>query len=775
MQAGWLVVEAGGKTERIRLEGEQAIGRAADNQVVIAEPFVSRHHAKLIWNDGVPTLLDQGSSCGLTVLGARVPSVVLSPSIVVEIRGPEPGQLVRLRFEPEAPHSEDPRPPTPALADSHALTGPPTSMLVLPRTDTAITIGRAETSGIVLDHPSVSRLHATFELRGGTATLTDSSTNGTFVNGERIAGRRVLKVGDRIRIASFELIFDGARLVQFDQVGRARLDAVHLTRVVGDGVTILHDVSLSALPREMVAIVGTSGAGKSTLMDALNGFRPATTGTVLLNGRDYYREFAALRLLVGYVPQSDVVHRDLTTERALTYAARLRLTGDHSADEAAGRVAAVLDEVGLADRRAVPVNQLSGGQIKRVSIGVELLTRPSLFFLDEPTSGLDPGYEKHVMELLRALADQDKTIVLITHATQNIELCDHVAFMAPGGYLAYFGPPKAALEYFEVTDYPGIYARLQQGPDASGLAERFQRHEAYRRYVEGRLPAAAIDAGSGGGAQPLPAAAPVPAHRQFATLVERYTELIVRDRRNLLLLLLQAPIIGLLIAIVSKPQAFVSLPDANGARSVLVMLACSIIWLGTMNAAREIVKEQPIYRRERMVGLGLVPYLASKYVVLGALALAQAAVLLVPVLVRSQVPVGGVFLPAPLEMYATLALCAVAAVAMGLMLSTLFGNADRAAALVPYVLIPQILFVVSKLEGLGQWISWLTTSHWAVQALGASADLGRFSTALTGIDPDEFARNPNFLLARWLIIAIVGVGCAVASLILLKRHDGNLL
>jgi len=237
------------------------------------------------------------------------------------------------------------------------------------------------------------------------------------------------------------------------------------------------------------------------------GYTHPTTGTVAFEGHDIHAEYASLRSRIGMVPQDDVVHGQLTVEQALMFAAELRLPPDTTKEDRARVVAQVLEELEMTQHRKTRVDKLSGGQRKRVSIALELLANPSVFFLDEPTSGLDPGYEKRVMGLLRTLASQGRTILLVTHATQNIELCDHVAFMANGGHLAFFGPPRAALTYFECTDYPGIYLRLQEGEDASGLAARYQQHDACRQYVRARLPESAAaevlrstlgDHGSGG-------------------------------------------------------------------------------------------------------------------------------------------------------------------------------------------------------------------------------------------------------------------------------------
>lgn len=288
-------------------------------------------------------------------------------------------------------------------------------------------------------------------------TIADlGSTNGTFINGKQIADARVLRPGDTIRVGPCRLVFNfDETIVRHDEEGNLRLDAVNLKKIVGKGTTVLNDISLSILPKEFVVIAGVSGGGKSTLLDALNGFRPATSGTVLVNGSDLYQNFNAYRTELGYVPQKDIVHVELTVGQALSYAAQLRMPADTTLAERNTRVQEVLEDLGLSHRRDVPVKNLSGGQLKRVSIGVELLTKPSLFFLDEATSGLDPGTEADIMRLLRKLSDQGRTVLLITHATENVMLCDLVVFLAAGGRVAYFGPPAEAPEYFGVAKFNG--------------------------------------------------------------------------------------------------------------------------------------------------------------------------------------------------------------------------------------------------------------------------------------------------------------------------------
>jgi ABC transport system ATP-binding/permease protein len=303
--------------------------------------------------------------------------------------------------------------------------------------------------------------------------LTDiRSTNGTFVNGERISQRRIRET-DRVQIGPYELMVSAGRVLPVTLPGAIRVEAVGLTTRVGKGRVILNDVSLAIAPGELVAIVGATGAGKTTLANALSGFRPATDGRVLYNGHDLYRTFDAFRTSIGYVPQDDIIHRDLTVHRSLEYATELRLPRDTSGVERRQRIAAVLADIKMADHRDTYVDELSGGQRKRMSMGVELLTKPSLFFLDEPTSGLDPATETHLMRLMRELTVQGQTLVLITHATQNILLCDKVAFISRGGNLAFFGTPREALAFFRVEEFVDIYEQLEGEPAEGHYARQY--------------------------------------------------------------------------------------------------------------------------------------------------------------------------------------------------------------------------------------------------------------------------------------------------------------
>ena len=343
------------------------LGRAPNNDILINHPFVSANHARLEQTGASYRIVDAGSTNGLLLNGKRVADHLLNHDDVIRI-GDAFGNSVMLTYVDAA------APPVAARMRLHLA---PTTTL----------IGRDPNATMPLNTPTISWHHAQIDFDGATHTLTDlNSTNGTFVNGARIQ-RHTLSANDVVQIGPFQLVYDRSGLTQFSILGNVRLDALHLTRRVPakQGTRlILNDVSLSIQPRDFVALVGASGAGKSTLMSALNGFARAE-GTVLLNGADFYRDYAAYRAMLGFVPQQDIIHRGLPVFSALNYAAQLRLPPDWSDAQIKQRIEEVMGTVEIALQRNQLVSKLSGGQLKRVSIAAELLAQPALFFLDEPT------------------------------------------------------------------------------------------------------------------------------------------------------------------------------------------------------------------------------------------------------------------------------------------------------------------------------------------------------------------------------------------------------
>ena len=457
------------------------IGRHPSNDIVINENVVSAYHAQIVREGNQlifihPNPQQPRTTNGLLYQGRRIPGnepfrKPLERGDIFRI-GDDHGTLVTLTYNDGSAAAQD---IVPAIRP-------------IPLGAPQISLGRHPNNTVVLNHPQVSAYHARLQqVQGGYRIVDVGSTNGVYVNALRVTNQ-MLKPGDEVRIGPFKLTYTGTQLTQQDESNSVRIDAVHLIKRGNKQVVLLNDISIAIPPRKFVALVGGSGTGKSTLMGALNGLRPAESGMVFYNGQDYYKHLAAFSTQLGYVPQDDIIHRDLPVERALYYAAKMRLPDDFTGAQIQQRINEVLEDVEITHRRHLMVSKLSGGQRKRVSIALELLANPSVFFLDEPTSGLDPGLDRKMMFLLRRLADKGHTIVLVTHATNNINACDYVCFLAQGGRLAYFGPPGDAKKYFDKTDFAEIYSALEpteQNPNIPAEAEaRFKASPYYRQYVQ---------------------------------------------------------------------------------------------------------------------------------------------------------------------------------------------------------------------------------------------------------------------------------------------------
>ncbi|HEV8574408.1 MAG TPA: ATP-binding cassette domain-containing protein, partial [Dehalococcoidia bacterium] len=403
-----------------------------------------------------------------------------------------------------------------------------------------LTIGRLEHNDLVINDPQVAGVHARVRNMDGRWVIYDEDTeSGTFVNRRRIRVAE-LKDGDEILIGTNKVFLDGTAVRGFLGRGGVRIEAIDLCRELKDGRRILDDISLSIYPGEFVAIVGGSGAGKTSLLHALSGFVPATDGTVRYNGVSLYDNVDLFRPVLGYVPQDDIVHPELTVERTLYYGAKLRLPKDTRPQELQERIEEAIASVGLTERRHTEVRRLSGGQRKRVSVALELLARPRALFLDEPTSGLDPALEGRMMSLFRDLAEAGATVIVSTHVTQNLRLCNKVVWMAPGGHLVFFGSPAEALRHFRVQDFGEIYGLLETSEERERWSAVFRDSPAYAINVRERLdavaePAAAVTT------EPAPAAAAAAQGagivRQLVWLSMRYAEVLGRDFANLALLL----------------------------------------------------------------------------------------------------------------------------------------------------------------------------------------------------------------------------------------------
>jgi ABC-type multidrug transport system ATPase subunit len=514
-------------------------------------------------------------------------------------------------------------------------------------------LGRGADANAILPDASVSRRHAVLRLTDSGWRVEDlGSRSGSFLNG-RLFNAEDLVFGDLLRIGPFNLRFDGRFLRETAGTTGARLDARELKKDVM-GVPIIAGVSLSVAPCQFVGVIGPSGAGKSTLLDALCALRPADSGAVMIDGIDLYSNYEALREELGYVPQDDIVPLELSIEQALYFSACLRLPRKTPAGEIRKLVWHTMRLLGLEERANTAVGKLSGGQRKRVSVGAELLCRPRLMFLDEPTSGLDPAAEFRLMESLRHLAVTGCTILCTTHVMGNAFLFDRLAVMSDGR-LVFFGEPSNALEYFGVERLTLLYDSLSSRPAADWPAHR----EAPPPLDAARVPRERNRRN---------AALPILLRRQWAIFRS--------DWKNLALVLGQPIFIGLLVTWVSKDPPL-----------ILFFASIATLWFGCGNAAQEIVKELPMFRRERLIGLGRHAYLLAKFFSLARITALQ-SLLLFGVM---QLCVGGIGGAVQWQIPG-LVLAACAAVSIGLAISAFAKSVLQAVMIVPLVLIPQILF-----------------------------------------------------------------------------------
>jgi ABC-type multidrug transport system ATPase subunit len=764
-----------------------------------------------------------------------------------------------------------------------------------------LVIGRAGDCDICLPHPTVSRRHALLVRGPAGFQLHDlDSVNGVFVGGQRINEAVLLKENELVGIGPFLFCVAGGILYTVDSSQSLRLEARNLEKTVplkhGQVRKLLDDINLAVEPGEFVSLLGPSGSGKSTLMDCLNGRRPATGGQVLANGEDFYRHFDSFRQSLGYVPQKDIVHTQLTVYRALYYTARLRLPPDTTPSELMARIQEVLDKMELQPHRDTLVANLSGGQIKRVSLGAELLARPCLLYIDEATSGLDAGTEARMMRLFRLMADEGKSVVCITHNVDNVDECNLILMLARGK-LVYYGPPSEARPYFQVSRLSEVYDRLAE-KDPQAWHEAFKACTLYQEFVAKRLESAPAPRLTGSPAPvkaatppavdphrtakaPVPAApvspyGTIPPHppfwHQFSILATRYTELIWGDPRSLRLLLLQAPIVALFVLLgfarrdyehkvlvprrlTEEERAFLrqhrpaiekaeqaaleeirplyqegdprraaeltarlvkhlrsQLPESkeadlaiallgslhhwldahvkNGEQAapvtalvdamlqsqgpvlpsrviidprftymLLFLLVIIVLWFGCNNAAKEIVKEEAIYGRERAVNLGIVPYLASKFLVLCFISAIQVLLLMLIIYGVIEILHSTLGWDAPpldyrlnyIAQYGVLVLLAMTGVALGLLLSACVSSPDRANTLLPYVLIPQIILgggILPVKDGLLHAIAFVTSpAYWGFRAVRRGA------VAL----PVDLPVHMNYNDSVWLACAGMGV------------------
>ncbi len=616
----------------------------------------------------------------------------------------------------------------------------PRGAMSFPGDQSLVTFGRGADNDIVLDAPQISRYHARLVRTPEGAFLEDlGSANGTFIEGRRVT-RVPIESGQIISFGSYAVRLDLERnTVQKSYRGDILLQAENLQVEVdhqGKKLQILNDVSFTVYPTELVGLLGPSGAGKTTLLNALIGYTRPTRGRTMLNGDELISHYDRYRGAIGYVPQEDIIHNELTVYEALYYTAKLRLPPDTTDAEIDRRIDQVLRDLEIFDTRDLRIGSperkgISGGQRKRVNLAMELLTNPSLLCLDEPTSGLASEDALNVMRLLRQLADRGKTILLTIHqpSLQAYRLLDNTLYLADGEQV-YYGPAFPDSFHFfhpdlspntpeaeEILADPGTCMRplmeaKRAGEPMRTFAARYQQSPYFEEFVaERRKNHTDVRLTSKSKRK-----APRFSLREFATLSRRYLDIKLKDRMGTFILLVQAPIVALLLNLVFMEQSGTMMSRMEQAPLALFLLVISAIWFGCSNAAREIVGEQAIYRRERMVSLSISAYVASKFAVLGVLCLIQCVALLA----LTYVPLD--FHGPPLLHLAVLWSCAMAGGATGLFLSAVVRTSEAAIALVPILLIPQVILggaimPVDRMEPATRVVSSAAISRWGFEAV----------------------------------------------------------
>ena len=761
MSAPLLTVRCDGVPRTFAAGNDVVIGRDLRADVRIAHPLVSRAHVVLRFDPAAGRWLavDNGSLNGIFVHGRRVPEVDLTDGAVVNLGNPDGPSVSFHLSRPQAPAGQPSRNPTapirtpappavpPAVPPADAAptqmgpsparpgSGPgnsnlATSMLKILRPGSAgppppgsLTVGRATDNDIVIPDVLASRHHATLiPTPGGTEIRDNRSINGTFVNGTRV-DTALLNEGDVVTIGNIDLEFTGgtlARRTQARVVATGGLDVRAVTWTIENNKTLLENISFTARPGTLTAVIGPSGAGKSTLARLIAGYTHPTSGTVSFEGHNIHAEYASLRSRIGMVPQDDVVHGQLTVNQALMYAAELRLPPDTTKEDRQRVVADVLAELEMTQHADTRVDRLSGGQRKRASVALELLTGPSLLILDEPTSGLDPALDRQVMTMLRQLADAGRVVLVVTHSLTYLDVCDSVLLLAPGGKTAFCGPPSQIGPAMGTTNWADIFSGVAADPRAAN--ERFL-------------------ARSGPQPAPPPAEAPSelgePVHtslgRQFSTIVRRQARLIVSDRGYFLFLALLPFIMGILSLAVPGDVGF-GVPDPMGDApnepgQILVLLNVGAIFMGTALTIRDLIGERAIFRREQAVGLSTTAYLLAKVCVYTVFALAQAAIVTAIVVWGKGSPTqGAVALGNPaLELFVTIAATCVASANLGLLLSALARTNEQIMPLLVVAIMSQLVFSGGMIPVTDRLVldqlSWFTPARWGFAASASTVDL----------------------------------------------------
>jgi ABC transport system ATP-binding/permease protein len=730
--------------------------------------FVAGSHANVI------PIRDRLSVALGSPRGPALTFRVATPATPSPTRGDSPATEA---FRPVGPAPPPGPPPPPAgrpppttrarLRPPGRPPAPPPSRRSPVRSHATATIGRAKTNSVVIQDALASRVHATLTPTPAGLQISDNgSSNGTFVNGTQITSS-TLRDGDIVTIGNTDLLATGNTLVPQPTSARTNgLTAYGLALTV-DGRQLLQDVSFTAKPGTLTAVIGPSGAGKSTLVKLVGGAMPRSAGLVAFDGHDVHAEYASMRSRIGMVPQDDVVHRQLTVEQALNFAAELRLPPDTTADDRRQVVQRVLDELELAPHKDTRVDKLSGGQRKRASVAMELLTGPSLLILDEPTSGLDPALDRQVMTMLRRLADAGRVVIVVTHSLTYVGMCDQILLLAPGGKTAYADPPAQIGSAMGSTDWADIFARVSTDPDG-----------AHRAYLS-RHPPSPRRLSPTAGAAPLGTPPRTSPWRQVMTLVRRQTRLITSDRGYFAFLAVLPFVLGVLSLAVPGTTGLGAAGATEEPIDILILLDIGAVFLGTALTVRDLVGERMIFHRERAVGLSASAYLIAKVIVYSIAALIGTAVMVAIMTIGKGTPShGGALLGhgvahGVLELYLGLALTAITSAMVGLALSSLARSGEQVLPMLVVTIMVSMVLAGGLIPVTGRLVldqlAWFVPARWGFAASASTVDL---NSVEAGLPIDRLWRHEA---GAWLqdVGMLAALAAVLAGLVRYRLRLGN--
>ncbi|MFM2194530.1 MAG: hypothetical protein RL092_130 [Bacteroidota bacterium] len=741
------------------------IGRSTRCTVSLSEyKNVSSEHIQLFSDGGGRIfIVDLDSRNGTIVNGQR-----LSPRSPIEFTSHSVVQLtsntqIILRYASGSASSPSARP---SVGDK--------DILALLETKGQVLIGRSPECDIVIDHPSVSRRHVLvfgFDKSSGRIMVRDlNSMNGTFINGRKVVGDSSMKLSESLFIGRFKVPLHGSPQSIASNIA---IRAEGIVKQFATGKVGLHRCSLDINVNSLTAIMGPSGCGKSTLLKVLNGYAPATDGKVEISGLDLNANYAYLKTLIGYVPQDDIVHKELTVMQCLYYSAKIKLKGV-SKETILQKLHQVMNSLGIYEIRNNRIDAISGGQRKRVSIATEILNDPLILFLDEPTSPLDPQTIEEFLKILQNLAKNGTAVVMVTHKPEDLHYMNDVIFLAEGGHFIYQGKTNDYLNFFKVRNTVEVYAELAGEKSSRWI----QRSSGGGRVSNGRV--SKFDESK--------VSKPFYLH-QFFWLTVRYFNIKLNDRLNTAILLLQAPLIAVLIGVV-----FDVLSPA-----VTFVMVVSAIWFGTTNAAREIVAESSIYKRERMYNLGIWPYLFSKITVLLFFSTIQILLFVAIIMLKFNASDQVVHWNNYFGGVGVLLLISLTSTIFGLFLSSILDTTEKVMSFVPITLIPQIMLsgLITKISSLPvELLSYLTISRWGneclnilqkelqIEVTSMDGQTGNSVTTKETVDAAEhtkrmFYEDYSDFFGSWantlsLDVLVMGVMCFVFLLcayISLRRQD----